>query len=254
MRSARWLRIATLCFLGLTAVPALGCAHAAGGRAAAGAMQELESQRQQRQESGQAPLVEEAAGHVTRGALGELDTPERQEELSRIVAVATESALATVLGAQAGAAHGVGGGPPPSPEVPTVPMSVLGQQFSTGFAMGLSRQLQLELGPVGEGPLGQSLATLTHEVSAAAVNGATSELAPSDPNCAGPNRQQCTDRRVYEMSKVAGGGFAEGLGRSLRVPEFVITFTAGFIAALLLALLVSTLLSVMGRRRRVPAA
>jgi hypothetical protein len=173
--------------------------------------------------------MEQAAGNAVIGAMNALDDPARQEQLARIVGTATESAFNTAVGSfqQRGA---WGGGPPAGYGAP---IGAFGNDFSAGFALGMSRQLQLELGPDGSGPLGKSLSGLAQEMSGAVTNGVVAELSPVDKDCAGPDRKGCVDRRVYDMSRVAAVGFADGVAHSLRLPVLVLTFAGGFVIALI---------------------
>jgi hypothetical protein len=173
--------------------------------------------------------MEQAASNATRGAMEALDAPEQQEQLSRAVGTATESAIDTAVeslqrrgawGGGPGAAYGT-------------PLGTFGNDFSAGLALGLSRQLQLELGPDGSGPLGKSLAGLAAEVSGAAATGVVSELSPVDGECRGPDRKGCVDRRVYDVSRIAALGVADGIAHSFRIPVLVLTFIGGFLVALL---------------------
>src|SRR6185436_18213048 len=143
-------------------------------------------------------------------ALETLDNPEQQEQLSRAVGVATESAIDSAVeslrrpgawGGGPGAAYGT-------------PVGAFGGDFSTGLALGLSRQLQLELGPDGSGPLGKSLAGLAQEMSGAAANGVVTEFSPVAGDCGGPDRKACVDRRVYDVSRLAAVGVADGIAHA----------------------------------------
>src|SRR5262249_54606697 len=123
------------------------------------------------------------------------------------------------------------GGGPPAAYGTTI--GAFGGDFSAGFALGMSRQLQLELGQNASGPLGKSLSGLAQEMSVAATNGVVAELSPIDKDCTGPDRKGCVDRRVYDMSRLAAVGFADGVAHSLRIPILVLTFAGGFVVALI---------------------
>jgi hypothetical protein len=183
--------------------------------------------------------MEQIAGNSVRGALSALNQPDQQAELGRAVGVATDSAIASALGAPP--TTGAWGGGPPSET--GSPMRALGDQLSTGFAQGMSRQLRLELGPDGTGPLGQSLSRLAQGMSGAAASSVVAELAPvaTATDCAGPNRQHCIEQRTYDLSRTAAAGFADGMAKSLRFPILAVAFGAGFLVAWIAFLLMRTL-------------
>src|SRR5262249_21665924 len=117
-------------------------------------------------------------------------------------------------------------------------MGALGDRFSAGLAGAFSRQLQLDFGTNGDGPLGQSLSGWVHQASGAAAAGVASELPTVGLECDGARGQACVDRRVYDLSRVAGNGFTEGMVRAIRVPLFFVTFGAGLVVAFIIALFV----------------
>jgi hypothetical protein len=211
----------------LTAAP--GCAARAGRKATQGAFEQLQRTIAEPREPGKKAPMEIAGGNALIGAMDVLDDPARQEQLSRIVGTATESAIRTAVGPfQQPSAWG--GGPPAAYGTS---IGTFGTDFSAGFALGVSRQLQLEIGPDGSGPLGKSLTGLAQEMSVAAANGVVGELTPIDTGCTDPDRKKCTERRVYDMSRVAAIGFADGVAHSLRIPVLVLTFLGGFVVALI---------------------
>jgi hypothetical protein len=215
----------------LPSLTALGCAAAAGRNATAGAMDELRKTLAELHEAGGKPPMWQVSGNATRGTLEALSEPDQQEQLSRAVATATESALTTAMNSfqQRGA---WGGGPPSGYGTP---VGAFGGDLSSGIARGFSRQLQLELGPDGSGPLGKSLAGVVQEMSGAVTTGVVSELSPVESECTGSDRKACVDRRVYDVSRLAAIGVADGVAHSVRIPVLVLTFLGGFVVALIAA-------------------
>jgi hypothetical protein len=165
--------------------------------------------------------------------------------LRRVIGASTRGALDSVLGGQApqdAGASGWGGGPSPWH---FSPIGALGGGFSEGFAFGLSRQLQAELGPNGDGPLAQTLTRVVERASAAAVAGAAQQLAPmTAAECAGMDNKKCADMRVYELSRSAADGFVDGLGAAIHLPLMILAFAGGLLTALL-----GALVFVVSRRR-----
>jgi hypothetical protein len=232
MQSYRWLVV-----FGLAALA--GCAHQAGKGAAKGALNEVREQAQHPEEG--PPPLEIGSKNMVRGALTELDTPERQAQLARIAGAMTRGFLSSAAGNQ-NPAFGWGGGPANAPQ-PSVspspslspgafPIATLGGRLSEGFTLGMSKQLQAELGPSGDGPLAKSLTAMTEQMSGAAANGLARGLTPELGDCDGADRAQCTERRVQQLSRSAAVGFAQGLGAALSIPLLVVGFVSGLLVAL----------------------
>jgi hypothetical protein len=224
--------------MGLSVCVIAGCATTAGHGAVKGASSEIREQAQH-PEQGPPPL-EIASRNIVIGALDELQKPNRQAELERIMGVMTQGVLSSAAGSKS-PGLGWGGGPQspaglslapaPSFSADALPMAILGDRFSEGFTLGMSKQLQAEFGPAGDGPLAKSLATVTEQMSQAAATGFAQGLTPELGDCAGADRNQCTERRVQQLSRSAAVGFAEGLGTAFRLPLLIIGFVIGLIVA-----------------------
>jgi hypothetical protein len=237
-RKERTMRRERLIVL-LAGVWASGCAHMAGSSAASGAIGEIREEAQKPKE-GPAPF-EIGSRNMVIGALDELDRPERQAQLSRIMGAMTQGVLTSAVGDRS-SRFGWGGGPPalaapslapaPSFSADALPIAALGGRFSEGFTLGMSRQLQAEIGPTGEGPLAKSLATATEQMSQAAATGFAQGLTPELGDCAGADRTACTERRVQQLSRSAAVGFAQGLGAAIRIPLLIVAFVVGLVVAL----------------------
>jgi hypothetical protein len=216
-----------------------------------GALEEVKEQSQQRPDGGP-PATEELARNIVKGTAFQLDKPETREQFGRIIETATRSAVQGALGEFTNSRGGWGDsgqgfhmGPPSSsptstrpamgPLGPIGPLGMLGGKMAEGFTLGMSRQLQIELGPNGEGPLGQTLTGVMRQATQAAISGATHELAPAD--CAGLDGRECADRRVRDLSRSAAKGFVDGLGSALQIPLLVGAFLAGVVGALIVFLL-----------------
>jgi hypothetical protein len=178
------------------------------------------------------------------GALAELDKPEGHAELARIMGAMTQGVLEAATGNR-NPDLGWGGGPRAPAD--GLPLAAFGGRFSEGFTLGMSKQLQSELGPTGEGPLAKSLAALSEQMSGAAANGIAQGLTPEIGDCNGADRSQCAERRVQQLSRSAAVGFAQGLGAAISIPLFVVGIVVGLLAAFVLFGLVRLL------RGRVPA-
>jgi hypothetical protein len=236
----------------LTTVALGGCAgpkQMAKG-ATAGAIEEVKEQNQARPNG--PPPMQDLASNITKGTMAALDQPETREQLGRVVDFTMRSAVGSAMNAftrpQWGPkrlgdsmfgfpAGGLGPGAPPggTPVGPISPAVALSGRMAEGFTLGMSRQLQIELGPNGQGPLGQTMAGVLREATQAAIGGAVHELAPSD--CAGVDSKECAERRVRDLSRSAAKGFVDGLGISLQVPLLVAAFLAGVIGSLVVFLL-----------------
>ena len=228
-----------------------GCAAApkqAAKGATEGALEELKEQNQPRADG--PPPMQELAGNIVKGTAAELDKPETRAQIGRIVETTIRSAVGSTLGeftnphwGNRNWADSPRGFQMPSPAIATSPlpmaqlgpMGALGSKMAEGFTLGMSRQLQIELGPNGQGPLGQTMAGVMREATQAAISGATHELVPAD--CAGLDSRECADRRVRDLSRSAAKGFVDGLGTALQIPLLAAAFGAGIVGALVVFLL-----------------
>jgi hypothetical protein len=207
----------------------LGCGSTqqVGRSAAKGALDAVKEQSRA-PEHGPPPL-EDVARNIIRGALNELDTARSQAQLGRVAASTTRGAVGPFVGPLPGL--GWGGGPVSGRSSNGgVPMASM---VSEGFTLGLSRELQAQLGPDGEGPLAKSLAGLTGQLSGAAATAVTQSLTTDLGDCAGADRARCADKRVQEMSRSAAVGFAHGIVDTINVVLLAAAFACGIVAALL---------------------
>jgi hypothetical protein len=227
-----------------------GCAAApkqAAKGATEGALEEIKEQNQSRAHG--PPPMQDLASNIVKGTVSELDKPETRAQLGRLIETTTRSAIGSALGQFTGgpwgdtrwgdSMRGFRGTPTPTvaatgPLGPIGPIGALGGRLSEGFTLGMSRQLQIELGPNGQGPLGQTVAGVMRQATQAAISGAAQELAPAD--CTGLDSRECTDRRVRDLSRSAAKGFVDGLGTALQIPLLIGAFVAGVIGALVMFL------------------
>ena len=208
----------------------------------------LEEIKEQNQTSSGSPPMQDLASNIVKGAAAELDRPETRAQLGRIVETTMRSAVGSAVGELGSPQWGrrqwedsprgfhVGPTPPAADSLAQFgPLGALGGKMAEGFTLGMSRQLQIELGSNGQGPLGQTMAGVMREATQAAISGVTQELAPTD--CVGLDSRQCADRRVRDLSNSAAKGFVEGLGTALQLPLLAVAFGAGVVGALVLVLL-----------------
>jgi hypothetical protein len=253
MNTAVFLRrMAAPCMLALFTAAVLGCAatpkQAAKG-ATEGALEELKDQNRDRSDG--PPPMQDLASNIVKGTAAELDKPETRAQIGRVVETTMRSAIGSALGEftnpQWGSQRwgdsprGFAMGPSAAtrgdmgPLGQLGPLGALGGKMAEGFTLGMSRQLQIELGPNGQGPLGQTMAGVMREATQAAISGATQELVPAD--CVGLDSRECADRRVRDLSRSAAKGFVDGLGTALQIPLLAAAFGAGVIGALVVFLL-----------------
>jgi hypothetical protein len=215
-----------------------------------GALEEVKEQSQQRPNG--PPPMQELASSIVKGTAAELDNPETRAQIGRVVESTMRSAIGSALGEftnpqwgyQRGgdAPHGFRMGTTAGPTPPATaqlgslgPIGLLGGKMAEGFTLGMSRQLQIELGPNGQGPLGQTMAGVVKEATQAAISGAAQGLVPAD--CVGLDSRECADRRVRDLSRSAAKGFVDGLGTALQIPLLIAAFGAGVVGALVMFLL-----------------
>jgi hypothetical protein len=246
--AARWLLtafLATSVLAGCAATPK----QAAKG-ATEGALEEVKEQT--RPQGNGPPPMQDLASNIVKGTAAELDKPETREQIGRIVETTMRSAIGSALGeftnpqwgsrrwgdSMRGFQMGQTApptAPPAGPLGQLGPIGALGGKMAEGFTLGMSRQLQVELGPNGQGPLGQTMAGVMREATQAAISGATQELVPAD--CVGLDSRECADRRVRDLSRSAAKGFVDGLGTALQIPLLAAAFGAGVVGALIVFLL-----------------
>lgn len=98
-----------------------------------------------------------------------------------------------------------------------------------------ARELVVQLGPKGEGPLGKSLAATGEKLAASTMRGLRAELAPQ---CQGDDAR-CFERRLQALGRATSTGVGEGLAASFGWLPVLLGFVAGLVAAAAVALIVS---------------
>jgi hypothetical protein len=168
-----------------------GCAERIGRNAAAGAVTELQKQQEKAAADNPERVPARLAGaHAVEGAVSALDEPEQSEALQRLVAEAVSVATTTAV------------------------------QNATRAMIG-------ELGPDGQGPLAVSLSRTSERVSAAAVDGVGSQLADLLPECSGPDRMECINRRFQQTARSTAASFTSGVKDTIGWHLLLIVFALG---------------------------
>jgi len=173
--------------LGMLAVIGSGCAERIGKKAAAGAVAEMQRQAKA---SPDKPQMQSAGAKAVEGAVTELASP---VEVARIEHMVSEAASAAATTAVADA----------------------------------TRQLMLELGANGEGPLAVSFARTGERVSAAAVGSLGSELIALAPECAGPDPLGCVEKRLQQTARATAASFSAGVRETLGWQLLLVAFGLG---------------------------
>jgi hypothetical protein len=173
--------------MGMLAAIDAGCAERMGKRAAAGAVAEM---RAQSKANPNEPQVQKTAAKAVEGAVTELASP---AEVARIEHMVSEAASAAATTAVADA----------------------------------TRQLMLELGADGEGPLAVSFARTGERVSAAAVGSLSSELLALAPECAGPDPLDCLEKRLQQTARATAASFSAGVRETLGWQLLLVAFGLG---------------------------
>ena len=168
-----------------------GCASYIGKQASKGAVAELQKEAQANPDK---PQMQSAGAKAVEGALTELDSP---KEVARIEHMVSEAASAAATAAVADA----------------------------------TRQLMLELGADGEGPLAVSFTRTGQRVSSAAVGSAVgsvgSELLALAPECAGPDPLACIEKRLQQTARATAASFSEGVRQTLGWQLLLVAFGLG---------------------------
>jgi hypothetical protein len=90
-----------------------------------------------------------------------------------------------------------------------------------------TKHMIAELGPEGHGPLGMSLARTGEHVSSATVGGIGAQLAGLFPECDGPDRMDCIDRRLQQTARTTAASFTSGVKESLGWQLLLLMFILG---------------------------
>jgi hypothetical protein len=183
-----------LTLVAFVAVALSACAERIGKNAAAGAVGELQRQRTEAKQDQNKQVVRSVGERAVEGAVAALDAPEQRAAIQRLVSEAVSVAAATA-------------------------------------AEETTRHMIAALGPEGEGPLALSLARTGERVSgaaaAAAMGGMGSELAGLLPECNGPDRMECINRRLQETARTTAASFTSGVKDSLGWQLLLIMFILG---------------------------
>jgi len=160
------------------AVAAPACMQRIAKNAAAGAVSGLQEERAAADRDPKKQAARVAGERAVEGAVTALDEPEQREAIRRIVAEAVSVATTTAI-------------------------------------RGATHELIAELGPDGNGPLAASLSRTSERVSASAVGGVGDQLAGLVPECDGPDRLQCIERRLQQTARTTAASFTSGVKDSI---------------------------------------
>lgn len=166
------------------------CAERIGKNAAAGAIAELQQKRAIADEDPNKQVARVAAQRAVEGVVGALDAPEQRAAINKLVSEAVSVAAATAVKEAA-------------------------------------RQMIAELGPDGQGPLSVSLAHAGEHISAAAVDSTGTELAGLFPECAGPDKVDCIERRLQHTARSTAASFTAGVKDSIGWQLLLLMFVLG---------------------------
>jgi hypothetical protein len=172
------------------------CAERIGKNAAAGAITELQKQREIANEDPNKQVVRVAGQRATEGVVAALDAPAQRDAIKQLVSEAVSVAATTAV-------------------------------------REATRQMIAELGPSGEGPLSVSLARAGERISAAAVDSTGSELAGLFPDCVGPGRVDCIERRMQQTARTTAASFTSGVKDSIGWHLLLLMFALGALGGVL---------------------
>ena len=167
------------------------CAEHVGKKAAAGAVAELKQQREAAEaDPNRVPPARVAGEHAVEGAVSALDAPEQREAIRRLIAEAVSTATTIAVD-------------------------------------DATHRLIAQLGPDGQGPLADSLARTGERVSASIVGGVGNELSGLVPECVGPDRMDCIQRRLQLTARSTASSFTSGVKDSIGWQLLVAVFGLG---------------------------
>ena len=204
--SATFVRGSVLVALVAAVLPA--CAERMAKNATAGAVNELQRQRAEAEQDPTKQVARTAGVRAVEGVMGELDTPAQRAAIQRMIAEAASIAAATAV-------------------------------------EEATRHMIAQLGPDGEGPLAVTLARTGERVSgataAAAIDGMGRELGGLLPECNGPDRLECIERRLQQTARLTAASFTSGVKDSIGWQLLLLMFMLGAAGGVLGAWLWSSL-------------
>ena len=186
----------------LLALVALGslpwaCVERIGQKAAEGALKSMREEVN----NPTGPSPSQLAGErMTKGVINALDDPEQQARIQKMVSQAVAAVTRTMV-------------------------------------EDASAELVAQLGPDGRGPLTASLSEATERIynSAAAglAGGVGSQLASLVPECSGPDRSACLQRRLQETTRSTAASFSKGVRDSIGWQFLLLAFMLGAVGGAL---------------------
>lgn len=213
-------------------------------------------------------IARDVAKQGTEGALESIHKPKTPEDQATDDAVARHEAEQVARGmldvvTRPETPPTAPGDAPPGGPVARAPASASGGAGTGGsgfgtysstlasqVARGLSAELERQLGPEGEGPLGQSLSVTAGRMATTMVEQSRQELGSVFPECEGrqgAEAEACRDAALTRLGGAFSQGVAGGLVRSLQPWLLGLAFGGG----LLVGMLVFLSLSVARLRREV---
>ena len=193
------------------------CAERMAKNATAGAVNELQRQRAEAEQDPTKQVARMAGVRAVEGVMGALDTPAQRAEIQRMIAEAASIAAATAVDEA-------------------------------------TRHMIAQLGPDGEGPLAVTFARTGERVSgataAAAVDGVGRELGGLLPECNGPDRLECIERRLQQTARLTAASFTSGVKDSIGWQLLLLMYMLGVAGGVLGAWLWSSVRVVRRREFR----
>jgi hypothetical protein len=176
-----------------------GCAERIGNRAAAGAVAALQKQHDEHPDQRPAKI---AAASAVEGAVEALDTPEQRARIERMVAQAVESAIEAL------------DTPEQRARIQRMVSDAAGAATETAVER-VTRQLVAALGAEGEGPLTATLSKSSERIATSSVGSVGAQLAALMPECTGPDKLDCIERRLQRTARATAVSFTSGVEQSI---------------------------------------
>ena len=174
----------------LVATVGPACAERMSKNATAGAVNEFQRERAEADKDKSKQVVRVAGTRAVEGAVEALEEPESRAAIQSLVKDTVAIATATAI-------------------------------------EEATKRMIAELGPEGRGPLGMSLARTGEQVSSATVSGIGAQLAGLFPECEGPDRMDCIDRRLQQTARTTAASFTSGVKENLGWQLLLVMFMLG---------------------------
>ncbi len=172
---------------------------------------------------GPPPAPREVARDMAEGIVGALAEalPEQRDLLRSLVSDAVAAGVGALVGPEGEPSRSAA-----LSDAVRANSAAAGRSLGAAMADQLVRDLEAKLGSEAEGPLGDAMAAATRRSTAAAVRGATEQLAMSLGECK-PDDPTCGPDVAHRIGRSVAAGAAEGVDAKLGIWPLALALALG---------------------------